>query len=196
MAAHQPTLFVLETWKPIPGHPNYEASNRGRVRSIPRTVTGKNNTPRRLPGHILKPWVNRSDRECVKLCTDKKNTNARVHQLVALAFIGECPEGMMVCHNNGDHHDNRPENLRYDTMRGNMHDAVRHGTHNMARKTHCKRGHLLAEPNLTATGLKRGWRECKACTSARNDSYSEDELQAISDQNYRAIMGGGNSAVA
>lgn len=196
MAAHQPTLVVLETWKPIPGHPNYEASNRGRIRSIPRTVTGKNNTPRRLPGHILKPFPDSQGRLRVKLAQDGNNTMIAVHQIIARVFLGKNPGGMMVCHNNGNHLDNRPENLRYDTMRGNMHDAVRHGTHNMARKSHCKRGHLLAEPNLTATGLKRGWRECKACTSARNDSYSEDELQAISDQNYRAIMGGGNSAVA
>lgn len=45
-----------------------------------------------------------------------------------LAFVGMPPEGMEVCHTNGDQTDNRLENLRYGTRANNMADAIDHGT--------------------------------------------------------------------
>ena len=39
------------------------------------------------------------------------------------------PEGMEVCHQDGDRKNNRPENLRYGTRSDNVIDAIRHGTH-------------------------------------------------------------------
>lgn len=50
------------------------------------------------------------------------------HTLVLLAFVGPRPEGMECCHGNGIRHDNRLENLRWDTHQGNMADRLRHGT--------------------------------------------------------------------
>lgn len=50
-----------------------------------------------------------------------------VHRLVYEAFVGPIPEGMFVCHNNGDPLDNRPDNLRVDTHEGNMRDRELHG---------------------------------------------------------------------
>lgn len=51
-----------------------------------------------------------------------------VHVLMMEAFVGPRPPGHYVCHNNGDPADNRLENLRYDTPKGNSADASRHGT--------------------------------------------------------------------
>ncbi len=51
-----------------------------------------------------------------------------VHRLVAAAFIGPCPEGLEVCHNDGVPGNNHASNLRYDTRKANAADMVAHGT--------------------------------------------------------------------
>jgi hypothetical protein len=46
---------VIELWRPIDGWTGYfEVSNRGRVRSVARTITLGNGTRRRVPGKVLK----------------------------------------------------------------------------------------------------------------------------------------------
>lgn len=50
------------------------------------------------------------------------------------AFVGPCPDGMEGCHNDGDPHNNRLDNLRWDTRANNARDAIRHGTHPWLKK--------------------------------------------------------------
>jgi hypothetical protein len=57
-----------------------------------------------------------------------KRWQGRVSQLVAFAFLGPCPPGHYVCHNDGNPKNNHPCNLRYDTPTGNMADCLKHGT--------------------------------------------------------------------
>lgn len=53
-----------------------------------------------------------------------------VHRLVAAAFLGPCPPGMVVCHGPGGPGDNRLSNLRYASQRENCSiDKLRDGTH-------------------------------------------------------------------
>lgn len=82
-----------------------------------------------------------------------------------LAFIGPPPEGMEVCHNNGNPRDNRVVNLRYDSTRQNILDQVRHGTHNMSSKTHCKHGHAFDASNTIIRS--DGGRDCAKCRYER-----------------------------
>ena len=128
MAARKPTQ--LENWQPIPGHPHYQVSDKGRVKSLDRIVTGKNGTPRKVTGKVLTPYPDSNGRLRVKLSAHGEHRQYMIHQLVALVFHGERPAGKVVCHNDGNHNNNQADNLRYDTMSENMLDSVRHGTHN------------------------------------------------------------------
>ena len=83
--------------------PHYQISNLGRVRSL------KCNKER-----ILKPSTDGQGyaQVCVSVCG--KQTTAKIHQLVAIAFLDHTPCGMeaVVKHINRDKLDNRAENLK------------------------------------------------------------------------------------
>lgn len=123
---------MQETWKDIPGYEgHYQASDHGRIRSVDRTVNGRNpytreRFERRVKGRVLKPG-----RYCksghLAVVLGKGTPGKPVHQLVMLTFQGPSPAGTEVCHNNGDPADNRLENLRYDTRRENILDVYRQG---------------------------------------------------------------------
>lgn len=89
----------------------------------------------------------------------------RVHQLVAAAFIGPAPHGTEVRHKDGHRGNNVPSNLEHGSSSDNTLDAVRHGTHNMARKTHCLRGHEFTPENTSLITLSTGSiaRRCITC---------------------------------
>ena len=54
-----------------------------------------------------------------------------VHRLVCEAFHGPAADAALhCCHNDGDKHNNRAENLRWDTRSANEMDRVKHGTSN------------------------------------------------------------------
>lgn len=112
-----------EVWKAIPGHSDYEASSDGRVR---RVTHGRGTKGLR----VLKNHA-RSDGRLVVLIPDDAGVRRtmQVSRLVALAFHGTptAPKDY-ACHNDGDHLNNRPENLRWDDQAGNMADRKKHGT--------------------------------------------------------------------
>lgn len=115
----------MEKWLPIPGFPCYSVSSAGRVASHLRQISvGKWEVDKSYQ-RILRP----SCHECPGVCLrrDGKTYRRRVANLVLLAFVGECPPGMEVCHNNGDPTNNCLENLRYDSHTNNMRDAARRG---------------------------------------------------------------------
>jgi hypothetical protein len=146
-----------EEWRDILGHPHYEASTLGRIRSLDRNVPWRNTT-RFIRGRILTGSLNTLGRRQVRVTGGEL---VQVHRLVALAFMGPCPVGMEVCHNDGNHLNNVVTNLRYDTRSQNQLDRVRHGNHHNASKTHCLRNHLLAGENLRIDPTGR--RVCRAC---------------------------------
>lgn len=107
-----------ETWRPIPGFPDYEVSDTGKVKSFKRGV---------LWGRKLKLSPDSWGYLRATLLINGRSYIKGVHQLVMLAFVGPCPEGMEICHNDGNPINNHLGNLRYDTHKANIQDAVRHG---------------------------------------------------------------------
>ena len=128
---HKGWIMDNEIWKDIPGYEGkYQASSMGRIRSIDRIVfchgNNKKDYQRIMKGRVLRPGKFCKSGHLSVVLGHGKN-GSPVHQLVALAFHGPCPEGMEVLHRNGDPTDNRPANLRYGTRSENILDVFFQG---------------------------------------------------------------------
>ena len=155
-----------EEWRPIPGwEDRYEISSTGRVASLPTRTW-----PRR---NILKPVPHtRGGYLYVNLVRDNQQHHRKIHALVCEAFNGARPDSAtIVRHIDGDILNNSPSNLAWGNTSENLLDAVRHGTHAGARKTHCKNGHPLSGDNLVINSTK-GSRQCRVCQNASKARYA------------------------
>lgn len=188
-----------ETWLPIPGWDGcYEVSDLGHVRSLPRTVLGRNGVSQPVRGRMLALCSNNRGQGyfVVHLKRNKARTPMTVHRAVLEAFRGPRAPGQVARHLDGDAKNNRLENLAWGTPSENSQDTLLHGQNEKANRTHCVRNHVLAEPNLTLQSLKTGHRGCLAChrTSARLAHAKRTgraiDFDAVADQYYRAIMAG------
>lgn len=163
-----------EEWRTIPGYEGrYEASSLGRIRSI-HTKRGPYVRRLRLDTH--------TGRYRVTLNTDGIERAERVHHLVAEAFLGPRPDGRCVCHINGDALDNRAANLRWGTWSSNVHDMLAHGTHHMAKRTHCKNGHEFTPENTRYRIPKSGVnpnpsRRCITCIRENNARMAKTRVR-------------------
>lgn len=184
-------FYGPDIWKPIEGAPGYQVSDLGNVRSLDRILPYGTTGTRRHMGVQFTPWVSENEWERISVHLGKNVGAKNVHELVAQAFLGPRPDGMVICHNNGDRLDNRPGNLRYDTQGNNIRDSVKHGTNVNANKRTCPRGHPLEEPNLHESQRKKGARTCKACHRAgahmRYHKIPKSQLQEISDRYFIAL---------
>ncbi len=101
-----------EIWKPVIGYENhYEVSNLGNVR---RKKSGR-----------LRQINNSQTYPTVLLSVNGKHKTLRVHRLVATAFLTPIEGKTHVNHKNGNHYDNRVENLEWVTQKENNLHAYR-----------------------------------------------------------------------
>lgn len=120
--------------KPCPSFPGYSATDDGRVFSHRRRGKG---TQRGSVSTIDPDFLYElSQRTTIKgyrtasiMLPNGKSRPIGVHQLVADAFHGPCPDGLVVRHLNGVPSDNSPGNLKYGTDAENADDRKRHGTY-------------------------------------------------------------------
>jgi len=156
----------MSNWRRVIGYENlYEVSDQGEIRSLDRTFWHS------ITGEFVrrgKPVRQRVEdcRNRVRLTKNGVVRNVSVHRIVLEAFVGPCPPGMEGCHNDGNPRNNVLTNLRWDTRSENQRDSIRHGTHSMARKTHCKRNHAFTAENTYV--FPNGARQCKTCRRERD----------------------------
>lgn len=109
----------MEIWKEVVGYEEYyEVSNEGNVRSKDRWINN-NGTIEFRKGRKLKQTINRGYKQ-ICLCVNCEAYTAKVHRLVAEAFVPNPDNKPEVDHINGDRGDNRAENLRWSTKTENM----------------------------------------------------------------------------
>ena len=101
-----------EEWRDVVGwEGHYKVSNLGNVYSLKRHK-------------IMVGKIDRYGYRQYTFCKDGKNYYYTAHRLVALAFIGEPPEGKnTVNHKNGNKLDNRLENLEWCSVQENTKHA-------------------------------------------------------------------------
>jgi hypothetical protein len=119
-------MRAKEIWKQVQGLSWYEVSNMGRLRSwrpnqnAPRSFTG----PRLIKGSLDADGYLRTTIQY----DDGTRKTVKLQKLVALAFLGRKPKGLVLAHDNGISTDNRDSNLIYKTQKANIADKERHGT--------------------------------------------------------------------
>lgn len=187
----QHTQSSTESWLPIAGWEQYyEISDHGRVRTLPRVVRYRYGF-RTLPARIMRPAANKTSGHLhVILADGDRRKTARIHRLVAHAFIGPASSEMIVCHNDGDPQNNHVSNLRWDTHLSNSLDMVEHGRSANSEKTHCIRGHRLAGENLRPQHGSTHRRKCRTCESARvYAKYHDVDFESACAMYYQRYMG-------
>jgi len=116
-------IWTTEVWKDIPGYVGeYQVSNLGNVKSLERKILKSNGVVSTIRERVLRqntvngyPYVNLGN-----------GNSKKVHVLVALAFLGERPDGMDVRHKDGNKSNNNVDNLEYGTRSENNLDNYKH----------------------------------------------------------------------
>ena len=115
---------MISSWRTIVGYEGvYQVSDLGEVRGLDR----HDSLNKKIRGRVLKQSL-AGNYLAVTLCRHGQPNQVYVHQLVAEAFCGARPTGMVACHGNGNARDNRAANLRWATPKQNSADAMAHGT--------------------------------------------------------------------
>ena len=161
----------VEIWVDIKNFEGcYQVSSLGRVRSLDKY--GKNNwgnAPRFFKGRILKPGISGSGYYFVNLRVDGTKTIARIHRLVAEAFLPNPNNLPQVNHKDENKLNNRDENLKWCDSKYNVNYGTRklraskkvsewiknNGHPRLGRKTSIETKIKISE------SLKRRYREIK-----------------------------------
>ena len=110
-----------EIWKKIDGYDNYFVSSEGKVRND-------------KTGRILKVRSNKEGYLRVNLCKNGKMTTFTIHRLVAQAFLPNPKNLPCVDHINTIKNDNRMDNLRWCSQKGNCNNPLSRINNSKAQK--------------------------------------------------------------
>jgi len=144
----------MTVWEPVVGwETEYEVSDCGAIRTIPRVEIMRNGRRRVIRQIVLRPAAARNGYLRVAFSRGGAQTNASVHRVVLEAFAGPALPRQQARHLNGIKSDCRLANLMWGTGEENQADRIRHGTDHRGEK----------HPNVKLTeGLVRAIREKRA----------------------------------
>lgn len=112
--------MLSEVWKDIRGYEGfYQVSNYGRVRSITRTFKRKDGLVKTFQERVLKQGTNPNGYKYVNLSKGSGVYCARVHRLVAQAFLNNERNLPCINHKDEDKENNHVNNLEWCSYRYN-----------------------------------------------------------------------------
>lgn len=110
-----------EVWKQVKGYEGlYEVSNMGRIKSLPKTLKGREGSVRISKETILKQANHPSGYLSVVLCKNEVHKTTLVHRIVAETFIENPKAYPQVNHKNENKKDNRADNLEWCSPNYNL----------------------------------------------------------------------------
>ncbi len=114
--------------RPIPGYPDYFASDKGEIFSMKRRMSDKRSDTIRM--RKLRPGKDTKGYNYLVLYKGpKEHRNERVCRLVLLSFVGPPPPNMETCHGPNGKADDSLKNLSWGTKKKNYNaDKKRDGT--------------------------------------------------------------------
>ncbi len=115
----------LSEWCDVPGYPRMQVGGDGSLRISKRDGSGWFEPSVGTPPSARYPMV--------RVWNGEAYTTKRVHELVALAWLGPAPPGQLIRHLNHDPQDWRPANLEHGTQRQNVYDCIEAGRHANAK---------------------------------------------------------------
>jgi hypothetical protein len=149
-----------EEWRNVPGYGcAYIVSDLGRVRNI--------NTGKLLFGDTDPKGYRR---------VNLGGKHKRVSRLVCEAFHGHCPDGLECAHLDGNHTNNRAENLAWVTRSENTRHSIAHGT--FYRSRHAGEGHPQAKLSADQISKIRGMAEAGMSRRAIAKEFGISTTQA------------------
>ena len=120
-----------ESWRPYPGWEGwYEASDKGRARSVNRIVVDRNGRRSRWRGKILAPGLGGAGYLVIRFYRPGEQVTKNMHEIVLETFVGPCPPGQQARHGpRGPLFNWWPEDLCWGTSaENNGADKERDGT--------------------------------------------------------------------
>lgn len=164
---------MIEIWKDIIGYENeYQVSNLGNVRSIPRKRKNKQGEVTKR-GVVLKRMKDRIGYEHVVLLKSGKRRYSLVHRLVAEAFLPKIDGMNEINHKDEDKTNNCVDNLEWCSRIYNMNYGTRPNVHSKPVIRQTMEGayideFLSANEAERETGVSRG--NISSCCNGRTKS--------------------------
>lgn len=164
-------FLVDEIWKDIQGYEGlYQASTKGRIRSLDRVVRmGEKNL--RCTGRIFVGKINRFGYMSINISVNNSKKHYTIHRLVAQTFIPNPENKPQVNHINGIKTDNRVENLEWCTSKENSIHAWKNGlmTKCSGKNSYLYGIHPDKSPNAKKVKCTESNKEWGSITSAANE---------------------------
>lgn len=134
-----------EIWLPIPGLAYYEASDKGRIRSLPRVIVRRDGRRHTYTGTVLSAAPRSNGYPMVSVRESGAKRHKLAHRLVMLAFYGRPPvDKPYVNHKDGVRTNNAIENLEYVSPLENVRHAITAGLTRVPRGEECSNVVLTA----------------------------------------------------